>query len=287
MWQERIVGIHIPDPTGFERTIGVLTTDLSIPNRRPVGVRLEFGLLPIRAEDRNDALKLANDHASEELYLMLMLGFFTGMRIGTIADLKVQTLDNAVPDPAARHFFKITVGPGAHPPVAVKLGVTGQISLSSLLLNRLRDYATGARRLKREIKASLQNKDLLFLTRFGNSFCQNGVNNSNAINVEMHSFREKAKSSGLNALRDFHFHQSRCTFATELARLAIRVGGSMFAISMVKRALLVKSESTALHYIRFVEETPIKEQAANDFTREFLGLVQGSEGATNGKIPCS
>jgi integrase len=281
MWEDRVVGIHLIDPTGFERTIGVVTTDLSIPSRRKLGERLEDGLLPIRAVDRDAALVFANEHASEELFLMLMLGFFTGMRIGTIADLKIQTLENAVSDPAASGFLQLAVGPGADPPVATKFGVKGQIAISELLLNRILGYASSARRLKREIRASGLHKDLVFLTRYGNPFCRHGLQNSNAINVEMHAFRARAVACGLSAMRNFHFHQSRCTFATELARSAIRLGGSVFAIAMVMKALLHRDEATALGYVKFVEETPIKEEAANAFSREFLGLLQGRKEATD------
>ncbi|MBB5502342.1 site-specific integrase [Paraburkholderia sp. MM5384-R2] len=281
MWEERVVGIHLKDPLGFERTISVKTTDLSIPNRSIPGTRLEDGLLPIRAVDRDAALQFADRRASEELFLMLTLGFFTGMRIGTIADLKVQTLDNAVPNPAAPGFYQLSVGPATDPPVATKFGVTGQIPICETHLNRLRDYASSMRRLKREAKASRLNKDLVFLTRYGNPYCQRGSHNSNAINVEMAAFRKISVANGIGAMRDFHFHQSRCTFATELARLAIRLGGSLFAVSMVMEALLHKNESTALDYVKFVEKSKIKEEVGNAFDREFLGLLRARQENNN------
>lgn len=280
-WEERIAGVHLKEPTGFERTISVVTTDLSIINRRIPGERLEDGLLPVRAVDRDSALEFASINASEELFLMLSLGFFTGMRIGTIADLKIQTLENAVPDPAAKGFFRIAVGPASHPPVATKFGVDGQIAIAEPLLNRIKYYASSPRRLKREASASSLYKDVIFLTRYGNPYCARGTQNSNAINVEMHAFRERAVANGLPAMRNFHFHQSRCTFATELARLAIRLGGSVFAVSMLRKVLLHKNETTSLAYIKFVEETPIKEEAANAFSMEFLGLLKGGQGADN------
>ncbi|MGF6414051.1 tyrosine-type recombinase/integrase [Paraburkholderia sp. MM5482-R1] len=273
MWEERVVGIHLKDPRGFERTLSVKSTDLSIPNRSIPGQRLEDGLLPVRAVDRDAALQFADRHASEELFLMLTLGFFTGMRIGTIADLKVQTLENAVPNPTAQGFYQLFVGPAADPPVATKFGVNGQVPICDTHLDRIREYASSVRRLNREVKASGANKDLVFLTRYGNPYCQRGSHNSNAINVEMAAFRKNAVANGLVAMRNFHFHQSRCTFATELARLAIRLGGSLFAIAIVMETLLHKSESTALHYVRFVEKTKIKEEVGNAFDREFLGLL--------------
>ncbi|WP_233888062.1 site-specific integrase [Paraburkholderia flagellata] len=275
LWTERTIGIHIPDPTGVVRILSVATTDLSISNRRPPGTQLEDGLRPVSLEDRDRALILESECASEELFLMLSIGFFCGMRIGTIASLKVQTLERAVPDPDAPGFYRIAVGPRASPSVATKFGVDGQIPVSSAMLNELQAYASCPERLKREMRAAKHNKDLLFLTRYGNAYCQNGSQSSNAINVEMHNLRQLAARRNFDGLRKFHFHQSRCTFATELARLAIRVGGSMFAVAIVKEFLLHRHESTSWTYIRFIEKTKTKEKVANAFAEQFLGLVEG------------
>ncbi|BEP58147.1 site-specific integrase [Variovorax sp. V118] len=239
IWQEHRVGIRLVDATGFERTIAVNSTDLRIPNRAARGERLEDGLLPITSVDRDAALTFARNHASQELFLMLTLGFFSGMRLGTITDLKVRTLTNAVRDPVAPNLFKIAVGPGADPPVATKFGVTGQIWITGVLLDTLLHYAHSERRLKREIKAVAERKDLIFLTRFGNPYAQRGSDKSVAVNVEMHAFKRLAVTRGLSAMRDFRFHQTRCTFATELARIAIKAGGSIGAVAIVKEALLL------------------------------------------------
>lgn len=280
-WQERIVGIRLVDPIGFERTVAVNTTDLSIPNRAAAGERLEDGLLPITAIDRDAVLAFAHDHASEELFLMLTLGFFTGMRLGSLTDLKVRTLSNAVPDPSIAGMFRLAVGPGADPPVATKFGVTGQIWITQTHLDRLLQYVYSVRRLEREAKAAPHHRDLVFLTRFGNPYAQRGSDKSVAVNVEMHAFKRLAVAGGLNVMRGFRFHQSRSTFATELARIAIRSGGAVNAIAMVKEALLHKHEATSLKYIKFVEKTPAKEDAANAFTREFLGLLFRRESTTD------
>ena len=117
----------------------------------------------------------------------------------------------------------------------------------------------------------------MFLTRFGNPYAQRGSGKSVAINVEMHYFRKIALANGLQSMRDFRFHQTRCTFATELARIAIGAGGGIHAVAIVKEALLHKHESTALKYIKFVEKTPIKQELANTFTRAFLGIISGQE----------
>ena len=92
LWVDRAVKVVYFDKVGFERSLLRTTTDVSIPNRSRPGERLEDGLLPVSSEDRDRILGLARSNASQELFLMLSLGFFTGMRLGTISDLKIQKI---------------------------------------------------------------------------------------------------------------------------------------------------------------------------------------------------
>jgi hypothetical protein len=110
-------------------------------------------------------LAFANARASREFFLILSLGFFTGMRLGTICDLKIQTILNAVSDPRAPGLYRVALGRVVSPPVATKFGVTGQVHIPEALLAELRDHAYGVERLKRESLADSRNRDLLFLTR--------------------------------------------------------------------------------------------------------------------------
>lgn len=282
LWTARSVIIRATDKVGFERTILANSTDLAIPNRSAPGERLEDGLLPVSVKDRDAILGFAKQHSSEELFHMLTLGFFTGMRVGTITNLKIQTLERAVPDPASPELVRLAVGPGADPPVHTKFGVTGHIWITKVHLEQLRNYAYGVRRLSREAKSAPENRDFVFLTRFGNPYTRLGSEKSTALNVEMHSLRKAGVSSGIVALQRFHFHQTRCTFATELAQLAIRAAGTINAIAIVKDALLHKHEATSLKYIRFVEKTPIKVAMGNAFSREFLGIIGAYQGSHDG-----
>lgn len=275
-WTEKIVTLRFFNSVGFRRTAAVRTTDLAIPNRKASGEGLEGGLTPLTAVERDSILSLANRIASEELYLFLALGFFTGMRIGTLADLRVETITGAAIDPLCPGLHRLAIGPGATPPVSTKFGVTGQVLIPSALLENVHNYAHSIRRLKREAKAAEENRNLIFLTRFGNPYHRTKSHNNSSFNVEMHGFKNKAVAAGLDASKRFKFHQTRCTFATELAKIALKYVSSINAIAIVKTSLLHKDESTALRYIRFVENTPVKEEAANSFTRAFLGLVTPS-----------
>lgn len=280
MWAQRVVGVRVSDAFGIERTVSVTTSDLRIPNRAATGERLEDGLLPVTAQDRDKGLALCKQVCSQELFLMLAAGFFTGMRIGSLTDLKVETLLNAIPEPAAADFMRLAIGPGADPPVSTKFGVTGSVWIPRTLYDLLLEYAYSTHRLLRATQAALPDRDLVFLTRYGNRYAHRSTDKSPAINVQIYAFRKTAALHGLQAWTQFHFHQSRVTFATELARIAIEAGGSIFALALVKEALLHRSEATTLRYIRFVEKVPVKSHIANEFTKKFLNLVERKLGRT-------
>ena len=81
-WQDKAVVVRYFDTVGFERTMGRITTDISIPNRVRPGFRLEDGLLPLTTQHMTELLKFAKENVAEELFLMLLIGCFTGARIG-------------------------------------------------------------------------------------------------------------------------------------------------------------------------------------------------------------
>ncbi|WP_157779660.1 tyrosine-type recombinase/integrase [Cupriavidus pauculus] len=272
MWTEKSHVIPLVDKVGAERAIVVQSTDLAIKCRPLPGLRLEDGLLPVSSIDRDRIIALAMDFCSEELFLMLTLGFFTGMRIGSIATLRINTLEHAIPDPRATGVHQLALGPGANPPVTTKYSITGHAIILEDHLNVLRKYAYSPRRLKREAKAEAENKDLLFLTRYGNCYTTNRGEKSSSLNVEMHHLREIGNRHGVAALRDFHFHQSRCTFATIIAKIMAEKFGEIAAIGIVQELLLHKSEGQSMKYVKFASNSKMLLELSNEFTRQFLGL---------------
>ena len=272
LWTDKTLYLKFFNSVGFERTFTVLSSELSIPNRKMHGDVLEDGLLPLSAEDRDSILSFAKDNSTPELYRMLAIGFFTGMRIGSICDLKLDTLKNAVKDPSANGLYRLNIGPGASPPVNTKFSVTGQVWIPEALLENLLEYATSIRRSKRQSLAKQEDKNLLFLTVRGNPYCQRASEQSTAINSEMSNFRKIALKNDLSIAKNFKFHQTRATFATELASMALKSGDPLNAIAIVKNALLHRNEATSFKYIKFVQASPIKQQAANEFMKAFLGV---------------
>ncbi|WP_240057142.1 hypothetical protein [Paraburkholderia azotifigens] len=84
MWKDRLAVMPYHDTAGFKRTAVRLSSDLSIPNRNPIGLTLEDGLLPLHADHMNQLVAHTAKHETEELHLMLSTGFFTGGRVGSL-----------------------------------------------------------------------------------------------------------------------------------------------------------------------------------------------------------
>ena len=272
MWEQRHVGIKFTNIFGFEHTMRVASSDLAIPNRKVAGaIQIEDGLLPVTLSAMKQILTLADNSVTEELCLMLRIGFFTGLRLGSITNLKVQTINNATTVPETG-WRRLAVGPGARPPVSTKFGVSGSVPITEELLNMLVTYSMSTRRLKRQMLASEEDKDLLFLTRYGNSY---GTDDSRAINVEMSRLRSAGKKNGLQVVRGFHFHRTRATFATELMRVSLKFLSVGDAIQFVREACLHKDEATTMKYVKFIEKNKAMAEAANAFSEVFMGLAKG------------
>lgn len=269
MWKDRFVGIKLTNQFGLEHTLKVASTNLAIPNRTVAGpIQLEDGLLPVAVKAMRDILSFSDENASTELALMLRIGFFTGLRIGSITDLKVSTLQNAITVPEIG-IKTISVGPSARPPVETKFDASGSVPIPNELLEALLDYASSIRRLKRQALSPEADQDLLFLTRFGNNY---KGDSSSAINVEMSRLRKLGLKSGVKAFRGFYFHRTRATYATELMRVALDAMSVSEAIEFVKESCLHKDESTTMKYVKFIETSKTMKEASDAFTEAFMGL---------------
>ena len=282
LWADKLVGVRITDAFGFERSLSVTSSELSIPNKKRNNVKLEDGLLPVSLEERDQILDLAARHSSLEFSLMLRLGFLTGMRIGSICDLKLATLDNAhrLAETPLVHY--LSIGPGVRAaPVRTKHDVTGRVIIPSDLLQDLRDYVRSERRLTREAQATKDHKGLVFLTRYGTPYGTKKAGKSPSTNVDMLRLRRAALAEGVN-LAGFYFHRSRATFATSIAEAALRMPDSSLRwsdiIALIRDLLLHKDEVTSMRYITFVKEQKTKAYWANEFTRFFFGAKQERTG---------
>ncbi len=267
MWDDRQVAVKTVSTFGLERTMQVITSELVIRNTKVKGgFQLEDGVLPVTDEGRREIQVFAEANASEELCLMLAFGFGSGLRLGSVCDLKVATLEHAATDPATG-WRRMGLGPVARPPVATKFGVSGKVPIWDELRDRALEYANSTRRLKRQAKAAPEHRDLLFLNEDGKPYTQG------AVNTAMCRLRQEALDAGVSLFRDFYFHRSRATFATLLMRVALRVLPVADAIDLVREACLHADEKTTFGYVKFVEKTAAMKEHADAFTKAFLGLA--------------
>lgn len=264
MWREESVVLPYYDAQGFKRSMVRVKTDLSIPNRGRAGITLEDGLLPLSEAHMTQLLDFTSREQTEELHLMLAIGFFTGARIETITTLRIENVEQALPDPFMKGFFLVRIGPGTG--VSTKFDIEGDLLVPDFLLTELKTYAYSVQRLKREAKAKPENRSTLFLTIRGSHY-QGG-----SVRRLMTDLRHDAISAGLKFMARFKFHQTRATFGTWLMKLALRVTTAGAAIEFVKCAMLHKHEATTLRYIRFLEVTKGKQEAAAAFAEAFTGL---------------
>lgn len=272
MWAERQVGIRLSNGFGLEHTLNVVTTDLAIPSASVAGaIGLEDGVMPLSNTGMKQVLELADARASAELQLMLRIGFGSGLRLGSILDLKLDTLQHASEDHVPG-WHRLAVGPGASPTVATKFGHSGLVPIPTGLLHELCEYSESTRRLRRQAIAESQNRDLLFLTRFGRPYF--GLD-TRAVNVEVHRLRTAGEECGIEVMRNFHFHRTRATFATMLMRAALKCLPVGDAVQFVREACLHKDEATTLQYVKFIESTLAMAEAADAFTEAFMGLARG------------
>ena len=265
MWKDKSVVISYFDPVGFKRTLKRITTDISIPNRARPGIRLEDGLLPVTSEDMTALLRFAKDKASQELYLMLLVGFYTGARLSTVTTLNANSLALEMPDPQCKGFWVLPVGPGTG--ILTKFDVSGELIIHESLMKSLKDYAASEGRLERVIRAPKDNRSFLFLTRHGNTY------KPNTVDREIVNLRRRGIAAGLKFLAQFKFHQTRATYGTWLMSICLKATSVKAAIEFVKRAMLHKHESTTFRYITFREHTEAKIEMSNAFSEDFFGLT--------------
>ncbi|CAM4333525.1 Site-specific integrase [Comamonas aquatilis] len=273
-WKNIPVIVRYHDTAGFKRTLSRVTTDISIKSRVAKKSTVEEGLLPITGVHMQQLLDFASHGASQELQLMLKLGFFTGARLQTICNLKIGNLERAVPDPDVEGLWCIAVGPGSRPFVETKFDVAGMLRLPEAMLLELKSYAYSVRRMKRQARASKEFKELLLLTTQGNPYeRRDDGKRSSAVNSEMVNLRRNAVESGMKFMVDFRFHQTRATYGTLLMKTLLPLGNLQAALEFVRNAMFHKEISTTMTYVKFIEQTKAKVEVANAYTQAFFDLA--------------
>lgn len=270
LWDDTQKIVRFHNAVGLERTMGVQSSELTIPNRARRGATVEGGLLPITTENQNVLLDYLKNHSTTELYLMFKTAFLTGARSETIRTLGIHNLETALSDSGSSGVRYVNVGPGTG--VKTKHGVTGAIPFASQLLGELLDYAYSEGRLNRQALAKEPDRTVLFLTSRGNRYSETSFTKL------VSDLRRALITAGLSQFAEFHFHQTRATFGTHLMRFALeRCSNVVDAIRFVRDTLMHKSEATTWQYVTFVNQEPIKEGLSLEFYSLFCGVIKNEQ----------
>lgn len=243
------VYMYSHDNYGHAHAHPIISTDLVIRRGLQHGTVLEGRLYPVTRKIRDQLIRSAYEKSSPEFALMLDLGFRTGMRIQTICGLTIKALSLAYPgDILGTHYLRV----GPKNGVPTKLGVNYTVQIPSELLERLWSYVSSSRRSLRGAQSKPEDGNLIFLTRFGLSYCPTGRDSSTSINQELHRLRNRHPDLDL---RDFHFHCTRATFGTSIVLAGLESGERVDkVVNRVRQLLGHKRSETSLAYIKFVEE---------------------------------
>ncbi|MBV4513869.1 site-specific integrase [Pseudomonas kurunegalensis] len=245
---------QVANISGLERTLAVSKEQLKVRGSKDSMLKVEDGLIPLGYEDQALVLDIAYEHCSPEVYLMLILGFYTGMRLGTICDLKLLTLKHAKLSEDGS-YYSLSVGPAVrYAPVATKGGVTGEVSVPAVVYDMLISYVKSPRRLLRAAKVETKGaENLIFINKNGRSYCRPGKDRSSTVNDEISRVRAVALCRGVS-LR-FKFHETRATFGTNFVVENLKQPNAQLnsVIGVLRGLMLHKSEKTTMTYIRYVQ----------------------------------
>lgn len=270
--------VHIRDVLGPLARMPASFSNLSIPNKSKAVDVVEGGLVPLEISERDDLLFFASNNASPELFLMLKLAFETGLRIGSICDLKLNTLEWAYADVNEKLFW-MHVGPNVKgAPVKTKFSVDGRVLISRDLLDELKAYAKSVRRLIREGKAQGVEKELLLLNRNGKSYGREGGMKSSQVCGLISKLKIKAVASGLD-ISDFHIHRARASFGTYVMMAGMSLVPKVQLVSVIcftRDLMLHTHESVTMKYVKFIDNRKIKSVYADEYTRMMIGAFADS-----------
>ena len=260
------------DKVGFSRTMSVISSELSIPNRTRTGVRLEDGLTPVNESNVKILMSHLANHRNYELYLMHKVALMTGCRHETVTTLNIDALRKAYPDATFPELMRVKVGPGTG--VQTKGDVSGEVYFSVGLINELDDYFASPEAILRRSKAKDALQKTMFLTSRGNRYT------NQTFGTLLHRLKSELIEAGYTQFGRFKFHQLRATFGTMLMRSALRAlsDSQASAIEFVRDAMLHKDESTTWKYIKFIEKEPVEEAFLETLWKMFTGSKKESDG---------
>jgi hypothetical protein len=181
-WQDRSVSITFRDAQGFEQSMGVKTTDISIsvPNSSdPSCASIDDGvkLRPLPQGEQQALISALREIGNTEMSLVHEAAMLTGARAQTILTFRLKHFSR--PPGQVASDYKLRCGPGTG--IDTKRGKGGvYLTIPKPFYERLFTYAQSERAQRRRDKSALKDSEdnYLFLTQHGKPYYE-GVDERN------------------------------------------------------------------------------------------------------------
>ncbi|MCY4755485.1 site-specific integrase [Pelomonas aquatica] len=182
-WQDRSVSITYKDAQGFEQSMGVKTTDISIPvpnSSDPWDASIDDGakLRPLPQTEQQALISALRELGNTEMSLMHETALLTGARAQTILTFRLKHFSR--PPAQVASDYKLRCGPGTG--IDTKRSKSGvYLTIPKLFYERLYTYAQSERARRRREKSVLGDaeENYLFLTQHGKPYYE-GVDERNS-----------------------------------------------------------------------------------------------------------
>lgn len=181
-WQDKSVSITFRDAQGFEQSMGVTTTDISIAaplSSDPWDTSIDDGakLRPLPQVEQQALISALQEIGNTEMSLIHETALLTGARAQTVLTFRLKHFSRA--PSKIRGDYKLRCGPGTG--IDTKRGKPGvYLTIPKPFYERLYTYAQSERARRRRDKSALKDSDenYFFLTQHGNPFYE-GVDDRN------------------------------------------------------------------------------------------------------------
>lgn len=228
-------------------TIEVSTSEIS--PKIPYGSK-SSELKPLTNHHLKVLFKTLKEHSTPEFFLICLIAQTTGLRIGEIADLKLEHISKYDDEP----IFNLYVGPQVGH--KTKGGQNGNIHVNRTIMNLIKEHTLTHEYLKRLSKFK-GDRPFLILNRKGEPYTQEVL--SVMFNQHMHKYIKPTEPSF-----SYKFHDLRATFGVSIMKSCLDTKMSRSeALAYTQRQMRHKSLDTTMHYLEYWTHSVIGEQKSN------------------------
>jgi integrase len=204
-------------------------------------------LKPLSKEHLKLLFKTLKEKSTPEFFLICFIAQTTGLRIGEIADLKLEHISKYDDEP----IFNLYVGPqvGHH----TKGNQNGVIKVNKTVMNIIKEHTLTSAYLKR-LGRFKGDKPYLILNRKGQQYTQEVL--SVMFNQFMHQHIKPIDPSF-----SYKFHDLRATFGVSIMKACLDSKMSRSeALAYTQNQMRHKSLETTLHYLEYWTHSAVNEQ---------------------------